>query len=72
MIEVRCCCKPENLLGWLPEATDTILNLREMDNGEMAYESHGHTVEEIEALPGFVAVGRKPKRKKIPKRTWRR
>ena len=72
MIEVRCCCKPENLIGQLPEGA--VLPLRELDDGTIAYSSEGHAEEEIRAMPGFqryVASGRGGT-KKTWRKTWRK
>lgn len=62
MIEVRCCCEPENLIGLLPEGMD--LPLRELDDGTFAYEAHGMTETQILAAGG--RKGKKGRRK-----TWK-
>ena len=85
MMEVRCCCTPQNLLGYLPSPADvrhrqrvtfltddgvsifsepqsveslmavpTIeLEVKELRVGGFAYSSDGHSLEEIQEIPGF-------------------
>lgn len=52
LTEVRCCCNPENLIGYVPEHTDGLL-LREMTDGSRAFDSN-HNAEAVRKLPGFV------------------
>lgn len=65
MIEVRCCCVPENLIGFLPEGAG--LPLRETEDAEgnigVAYSSEERPLTEIRGMAGFVEAGG-------PKRTW--
>lgn len=37
-MDVRCCCKPENSLGSLPDGLP--YPIRELDNGKFAYVAH--------------------------------
>ena len=74
VIEVLCCCRPDNLLGYLPEGSR--LALRETidtdGNVGVAYSSEGLELGALAAMPGFVAgPKRKPKPKGKPARTWR-
>ena len=55
MIEVRCCCRAENLLGFLPD--DAPLRMRELSTGEMAFSGEGLSLTELGELPGFVPAG---------------
>lgn len=71
MIEVLCCCKPENVIGMLPEGAPLILRDTEYEDGTFAghaYDSHGLSENAIRALPGFMEAGTKRK----PHKTWRK
>ena len=67
LTEVRCCCNPENLIGFLPSHTED-LTLRELDDGTFAFDSN-HDEALVRNLPGFVEAG--PRKPKGPK-TWRK
>lgn len=67
MIEVRCCCTPENLIGHVPyeAGVNAHLELRELDDGSHAFSSEER--QDIETIPGF-----RPARKPGGRRTWRK
>lgn len=67
LTEVRCCCNPENLIGYLPSDTED-LTLRELTDGTFAFDSN-HDADTVRSLPGFIEAG--PKKPKGPK-TWRK
>ena len=68
MMEVRCCCKPENLIGYLP-AVEYIgkLSIRELDDGSLAFTAENHDHLAVKFMPGFVEAESEGKKKK-----WRR
>ncbi len=55
LYEVRCCCHPENLLGFLPKKYERIFRRRELSDGTWALDSQ-HQEEKIRKLPEFVPV----------------
>lgn len=73
LTEVRCCCNPSNLIGYLPsEITD--YELRELDDGTFAFDSN-HEEDIIRSRPDFVAFNENTGRKtwrKTWKKTWRK
>ena len=63
-MDVRCCCKPENLMGELPEGLP--YPTRELDDGTFAYVAHALPKSMLEEMPHRKGKG-KGKRK-----TWRK
>ena len=54
-MEIRCCCTPENLIGYLPKPTQflSVLPIRELEDGSFAYSADNRLIEEIQLMPGF-------------------
>lgn len=69
LTEVRCCCQPENLLGFLPSETED-LELRELNDGTFAFDSD-HDEDGIRQRPEFVPYNG-PKSPKTWRKTWRK
>ncbi len=68
MREVRCCCHPENLIGYLPEDTMVgILKSRQLEDGTWAFEAPNHDHDVVKNMAGFVTAEGKSKKKK-----WKR
>ena len=71
-LEVRCCCRSENLIGTLPSDSRR-LTRRELQDGTFAFSSEDKPLAEIFSMPGFVrnmdpaTTGRKPWKK-----TWKK
>lgn len=63
--EVRCCCTPENLIGYVPE--DANLPIRELDDGSFAFTAENHDHNAVRQMEGFIESEGKGKKKK-----WRR
>jgi hypothetical protein len=72
MTEVRCCCSPENLIGYVPEEAgrEAGLELRELDDGTFAFDSN-HDADAVREIPGFTEAAHKPGTKTW-KKTWRK
>ncbi len=72
MIEVRCCCEPENLIGHVPEeeGLKAGLVLRETEPEGFAFDSN-HDEEAVRRIPGFEEA-RGPKGPKTWKKTWKK
>lgn len=70
LTEVRCCCEPSNLIGFLPSTTDD-LTLRELHDGTFAFDSD-HDEDGIRSRPDFVPAAAGPKKPKTWKKTWRK
>lgn len=68
MIDVLCCCEPENVIGELPEGAFLPLRKTIDANGRegIAYSSDNLSLDNIRAMPGF-EMGKKRK----PRKTWR-
>jgi hypothetical protein len=69
MKEVRCCCQPENLIGYLPDDTDD-LNLRELSDGTFAFDSN-HQEDLIREREDFVPAQAGKSKPKTWKKTWK-
>ena len=70
MIQVRCCCEPSNLVGYLPPDSGLELMTYVEDGKEIpAYSSHGLTLEALKKKSGFRPAKKKRKPKK--KGTWK-
>lgn len=67
-MEVLCCCKPENVIGELPEGASLPIwdTIDEHGNIGKAYSSDNLDLDSIRAMPGF-EMGKKRK----PRKTWR-
>lgn len=70
LTEVRCCCNPSNLIGFLPSDTPD-LALRELNEGGFAFDSN-HDEDAIRRRPGFVPASQEEASKKTWKKTWRK
>ena len=70
LTEVRCCCNPSNLIGFLPGDTDD-LELRELNDGTFAFDSN-HDEDGIRSRPNFVPAEAGQKSPKTWKKTWRK
>ena len=68
MPEVRCCCKPENLVGLLPEGLP--FETRELDDGSFAYVAHS-LPEDLLAQAKKRKMPGKKKTWKEPRKTWK-
>lgn len=67
---VRCCCHPENLIGYLPADTEGY-KLRELDDGTKAFDSN-HDEEGVRNHPDFVPFDGEQAGKKTWRKTWRK
>jgi len=71
-MDVRCCCRPENLMGELPKGLP--YETRELDDGTFAYVAHG-LPDEVKAQidihkrgPGGKTWANSPKKRKRKKK----
>lgn len=64
LAEVRSCCHPENLIGYLPPdiANANGIEFHEWDDGSMALNCD-HREDFARSLPGFIEAGPKTRRK---------
>lgn len=70
LVEIRCCCKPENLIGYLPSTSN--LELRQLQDDTWAFSSNDDE-EGVRAMLGFVEAETKDMSSKVTwKKTWKK
>lgn len=69
MRDVRCCCDPSLIHGQIAEAEGRAagLNLRELEDKALAFDSDHRSTSELQAIPGFRVAERRG-----TKKTWRK
>ena len=72
MEEVRCCCEPDNLIGYVPrEAGEAAgLTLRELEPEGMAFDSN-HDADAVREIPGFLDASAATS-SRLPGKTWKK
>lgn len=70
MLEVQCCCNPNNLLEYLPEHS-TVLPKREREDGSWAFSADGFTIGQLSQIHGFIASSGSSK-KTWKDKTWKK
>lgn len=66
-MEIRCCCTPENLIGYVPmlNGLNAGLEMRQLSDDSWAFSSEDRN--DIDRIPGFVRDNRKG-----GKKTWKK